>query len=152
MFDTRRITMPCWSRLGRPKCSLPSVDASVMRLRGNLAWTKSKELCSWVNSTIPYQQWPFYQHHSTKKRRNSSAILWKHFNLIINTTQARTEQHRNIKYRKGENLKKPVSILIIYQWCMLRSPFWITLCSISSFYFTANNWGALVQHPSGAWL
>lgn len=51
MFDlnTRKITMPCWSRPGRPKCFQPFVGGSEMKQRESLDWTKSKELCNSVS-------------------------------------------------------------------------------------------------------
>lgn len=42
----RRITMPSWSKPGKPKFSLQLEEDSVMRLRGNLGWIRLKELYS----------------------------------------------------------------------------------------------------------
>lgn len=42
----RRITMPSWSKPGKPKFSLQLEEDSVMRLRGSLGWIRLKELYS----------------------------------------------------------------------------------------------------------
>lgn len=42
----RRITMPSWSKLGKPKFSLQLEEDSVMRLKGSLGWIRLKELYS----------------------------------------------------------------------------------------------------------
>lgn len=42
----RRITMPSWSKPGKPKFSQQLEEDSVMRLRGSLGWIRLKELYS----------------------------------------------------------------------------------------------------------
>lgn len=96
VLERRRITMPFSSRPGRPKCSPPFAGGSVTKLRGNLAWTKSKERCSWVKSCAPKHFSPFCLHHLTKTGINiqqfhdhkNGVKAFLNLNLIMNTIQS----------------------------------------------------------------